>query len=200
MAKRPTLREQLDAAIARADAATDRADRAEERLRAGTQTIPGLDIPDIPEHARRALDEAAQGPGRFKRWINSLDAWETIGLLIAVIAVAGGIGYFGGADESWLAQKARHYMSVLAHGVFGAFLGSAIMWGLNKWKPLQKRVAQAADDSIWAVEAWRKRRQADTDSPWGVQDSIATVAACIRYGASVLPPILLAAVSMLLAT
>ena len=169
-------------------------------MRARAERAEATHGPQLRVDPADKLDQAPREPGRFKRWINSLDTWETILLFIGVIAVTGIIAYFGGAaDESWLQNKAKHYASVVAHGFFGGFLGCVIMWGLNKWKPLQKRVAQAADDSIWAVETWRKRRQADADGEWTVADAVSTLAACIRYGASVLPPILLAAVAMTLA-
>lgn len=156
---------------------------------------PGLTDDQIEVLADRLQEKGKKG----KRWFQSLDWWEQILFGVAVFATIALLVFVAGVTIDWLVGKAKHGIAVLAYGLIGGFVGVVIAWTINKVRVIREAAVPAADDSMWGINHWRSVRKKNPDTPWSIQDAVTTLAACLRFGASYLGIVVLAAVGMILA-
>ena len=186
MAKRPTLTEQLAEATARAEKAEKRAAEAEARA---------------PIHADPADRLAPERRGGIFQPILRLP-WESMAVVVGVMLVIAAAAYAVGAHESsaFIEGKGAHLGEIIPFGFAGAFVAFVIAWALNRWRWVRERAAPAADDSINALNEWRASCQANPNGgPPSQADATMTLAACVRYAASLFFFAVLTAAGMLLA-
>ena len=191
-----TLRQQLEEERAAREAAEARADAAE-----AAQQGPVLNEAQGPvltaDPGERLLEEVT---GTVRRDLKRL-SWETVAVLAGVLLIVLGAGYAVGAHEgsSFAEGKGAHLGHVMMFMLAGAFVAFIIGWIVNRCRPIRERAAPAADDSIRSIEEWRALRAANPAAPWTEVDARMSHAACLRFAASYLGFIILAAAGGLIA-